>query len=68
MKKTLTLLFLAATTALYAQVDLAVVSIDLPTYIKDGETKTEFPLQFTCKNNDTKAINAGDTIIFNFYN
>ena len=67
MKKTLTFLFLALTTALYAQVDLAVVSIDLPTYIKDGETNTVFPLQFTCKNNDTKAINAGDTIIFNFY-
>ena len=54
MKKTLTLLFLALTTALYAQVDLAVVSIDLPTYIKDGQTNTVFPLQFTCKNNDTK--------------
>lgn len=68
MKKTLTLLLTLLITAVaFGQIDIAVKSIDQPTYLKDnldGAT-TDFPLQFTLTNNgDT--LNAGDTLSYVF--
>lgn len=68
MKKTLTLLAsLMITMVSFAQIDIAVKSIDQPTYLKDnvdGAT-TDFPLQFTLTNKGD-VLNAGDTISYVF--
>jgi hypothetical protein len=64
MKKSLTLLLLAIASFGYAQVDIALTSIDKPEFIQDGGTNgTAFELQFTATNKGT-ALAAGDSIIF----
>lgn len=64
MKKSLTLLLLAFASIGYAQIDIAIESIDKPEYIQDGTNgNTEFQLQFTLKNNGT-ALSTGDTIYY----
>ena len=64
MKKTLTLLLLAIASFGYAQVDIAMTSIDKPEFIQDGTNgATEFQLQFTATNKGT-ALAAGDTIYY----
>jgi len=67
MKKTLTLLLVMLTATTFAQIDLAITSIDQPTYIKDnidGAT-TDFTLQFTMQNKGD-ALSAGDTLVYVF--
>jgi|AntRauTorckE5430_2_1112549.scaffolds.fasta_scaffold09184_2 hypothetical protein len=66
MKKSLTLLLLAFASIGYAQIDIAIDSIDKPEYIQDGtDGNTLFDLQFTLKNNGT-ALSAGDTILYSW--
>lgn len=64
MKKTLTLLLLAIASFGYAQVDIAIQSINKPDYIQDGtDGSTSFELQYTAVNNGA-ALSAGDTILY----
>jgi hypothetical protein len=66
MKKTLTLLLLAIASFGYAQVDIAMTSIDKPEYIQDGtDGNTIFELQFTATNKGP-ALAAGDSIFFSW--
>lgn len=68
MKKTLTLLaFLMVTTVSFGQIDLAIKSVDQPSYIKDNldGTTTNFNIQFTMTNKGD-ALSAGDTILYSY--
>jgi len=67
MKKTLTLAILLFSSIAYAQIDLAVTSIDEPTFLKDNADglETDFPLQFTMTNNGD-ALSTGDTLTYVF--
>lgn len=67
MKKTFTLLLVFVASFTFAQVNLAVKSIDQPTYIKDNPDglSTDFTLAFTMTNKGP-ALNPGDTIVYTF--
>ncbi|MBT6234623.1 MAG: T9SS type A sorting domain-containing protein [Bacteroidetes bacterium] len=65
MKKTLTLLLVVLTSLTYAQVDLTLVSIDKPDFIKDGQSTTTLDVQFTISNSGD-ALSAGDSIYYNW--
>ena len=51
MKKIFTLLLILTTSISYAQVELAMKSIDKPDFIQDGNTQTNLKFQFTLQNN-----------------
>lgn len=63
MKKIFTLLLILTTSISYAQVELAMKSIDKPDFVQDGITQTNLKFQFTLQNNGAELM-AADTIIF----
>ena len=63
MKKIFTLLLILTTSISYAQVELAMKSIDKPDFVQDGNTQTNLKFQFTLQNNGAELM-AADTIIF----
>ena len=63
MKKIFTLLLITLTSLSFAQVELAMKSIDRPDFINDGQTQTKLQLQFTLQNNGAELM-AADTIIY----
>tara|TARA_B110000902_G_scaffold44957_1_gene50442 strand:- start:7512 stop:8255 length:744 start_codon:yes stop_codon:yes gene_type:complete len=67
MKKIFTLLLVVITATTFAQIDLAIKSVDQPTYIQDNPdgATTNFNLQFTLTNKGD-ALSPGDTIVYVF--
>lgn len=67
MKKTFTLLLLFVASLSFAQVNLAIKSIDQPTFMKDNPDgqSTNFTLAFTMTNKGP-ALNPGDSIVYTF--
>ena len=63
MKKIFTILLIALTNLSFAQVELAMKSIDKPDFIGNGQTQTELQLQFTIQNNGAELM-ANDTIFY----
>lgn len=63
MKKIFTLLLITLTSLSFAQVELAMKSIDKPDFIANGQTQTKLQLQFTIQNNGAELM-ANDTIFY----